>query len=147
MHKKNFSIILLLIFAIPIFAYAAEIPETVDQAIEESKEIGEKIFDKLPQEVENLLDKEVLPIWQRMLDSAVGFWEKNIASKLKNIWQKILGKIEEKKPELQQEIEKEKQEIKDDLKGGAVKAGKSLFQRFLDLFRDEKSSDSPESTL
>lgn len=142
MRKKSFSIIVLLLFTMPVFAFSAEIPATVDEAVEESKEVGGKILEELPQEVENLIDKEVLPVWQRMLDNAVGFWEKSIAAKFENVWQIIIGKVKEKKPELERELEKEKQEIKDDLKGGAVKAGKSLFERFLDLFRDDKPSNS-----
>jgi len=143
MRKKFFSIIILVFFAIPAFAFAAEIPDTIDEAVEESREVGGKILEKLPQEVENLVDKEVLPVWQKMLDGAVSFWKENIASKFENIWQKIVGKVEEKRPELEREIEKEKQEIKDDLKGGAAKASNSLWQRFLDLFRDDNPSDSP----
>lgn len=144
MRRKNFSIILLLFLVLPVFSFAAEIPDTVDQAVEESREVGGKILDELPQAVKSLSDQEVLPVWKKMFEGAVSFWEKNIASKFDNVWQKIMGKVDEKKPELKQELEKEKQEIKDDLKGGAAKAGKSLLKRFLDLFRDEKPSDSTD---
>ena len=140
MRRKSFSILLLLFVSIPVFGFAAEIPDTIDEAIEESKEKGGEILEELPQAVKNLSDQEILPVWKRMFGSVTNFWEKNIASKFKNIWQGILGKIEEKKPELERELEKEKQEIKEELQEGAVKAGKSLWQRFLDLFRDDKPS-------
>ena len=140
MRRKIFSIILLLFIAMPAFAYAAEIPDTIDEAVEESREVGGKIFDKLPDAVGNLWNENVLPVWKNMLEGTVSFWEKNIVSKFKNIWQIIIGKVEEKKPELERELEKEKQEIKEDLQKGAAKAAKNLFERFLNLFRDDKPS-------
>jgi len=82
-----------------------------------------------------------------MFQGAANFWEENIVSKFENIWSKITGKIEEKRPELERELEKEKQEIKEGLQQGAKEAGKGLWQRFLDLFRDDKSSPSPEPKL
>ena len=144
MRRKSFSIILLLFIAMPVFAFAAEIPDTIDEAVEESREVGGKIFDKLPDAVGNLWNENVLPVWKNMLEGTISFWEKNIVSKFKNIWQIIRGKVEEKKPELERELEKEKQEIKEDLQKGAAKAAKNLFERFLDLFRDEKPSDSTD---
>ena len=140
MRRKSFSIILLLFIAVPVFTFATEIPDTIDEAVEESREAGGKILDKLPNAVGNLWNENVLPLWKNMLGGAVSFWEKSIVSKFKNIWQVIIGKVEEKKPELERELEKEKQEIREDLQQGAAKAAKSLFQRFLDLFRDDNPS-------
>jgi len=146
--KKYVATTILLGLIFPVFLSAqtpqdtglpnAEIPESIEEAVREGQEVGGQILEELPGVLTNLWDNRVIPVWTKMFDWAVEvLWGKYFFPFVKNIWQQITAFFEEKRPQLEEEFAKEKQEIKEGLKQGAAKVGQGLWQRFLDLFRDE----------
>ena len=150
LQKKIIVITLLCSLFFPILSSAqtkielphAELPETFEEALEEGQEVGGQIAGKLPETVKNIWDTRVIPIWTKMFDWAKKvLWEKYTAPFLSNIWNQFTTFSEEKRPQLEEEFAKEKQEIKEGLQSAASKAGKGLWQRFFDLFRDENEDN------
>jgi len=118
----------------------AEIPETIDEAVKESKELGEEVSQKLPNAVRKIWDNEVIPFWQNMFNwIEEKIWGNFLEPVVQDIIDRFKNFSEERRPILEQELEKEKEELKEGLREGASQAKESLWQRFLDLFRDDAS--------
>jgi len=147
---KITAIVLLFSLFFPVFSSAqtkaglpdVEIPKTIDVVLEEGQEVGEQILQALPKAVMGLWNNRVIPVWKGMLDWAEEIlWGKYFLPFFKGIWQQFTTFSEEKRPQLKEEFAKEKQEIEEGLKSGISKAGKGLWQRFLDLFRDDEDEN------
>lgn len=94
-----------------------QVQEVGERALEISKE-------KLPGTVEKIWQKEVLPVWQKMLD----WFNQKIGLKIKGLF---LGEIEKRGPVIKQEFQKEKQEVREE----APKIGQTLWQKFKELLK------------
>lgn len=151
--KKRVCFILLLsmigAYTIPIFSLAEtkeglsgpKVPDTLEQAKEETGKVGSKIASGLPGVIKKIWEDEVFPVWKDMLNWVnETVWEKYLSPPFQNVWEDIegfLGKeIERKKPILQQEFEREKEELKKELQTQTSKASQSLWGRFKSLFNE-----------
>lgn len=83
--------------------------------------------------------QEALRTWGRMADIFFNLWKTYILPWTKSLWQKIktpfIKEIEKRKPIIEEEFKKEEKEIKEEIKVEASRAGKSLWQRFKELFK------------
>ena len=85
--------------------------------------------------MKKIWDEEAMPVWQKMWDWGKSWWENTVWPWASNIFQEwvkppLEKEIEKKKPIIKQELEKEKEEIKKE----APEIGKSLWERFKELF-------------
>lgn len=117
------------------FQPALKAPETIEEAKEMGKKLAQEAEKKLPEILKEIWEKEVLPIWQGMLEWTKSFWKTYIDPKIEIFWQKIrkiiLGEIEKRKPIIKEEFEKEKEELKKEI----PVVTKSLWQKFLELIK------------
>jgi len=127
---KNIIIALLVVgviggFGAAAFVSAAEVPDTIQEAKEETEAAAKNIASGLTGAVKNIWNNEVVPMWQGMFN-----WTKEV------LWDKyILGFFEKRKPVIEQELDEEKQEIKEEVKVQASKAWQDLWSRFKALFQ------------
>jgi len=132
---------------IPVFVLAQtsqgdrilEVPETLSEAKEESIKVGNKIASALPNIVENLWNTRVTPVWNNMWNwTQTTLWEQKMQPIVQNLtdWAKqLLGReVEQRRPIIEQELQEEKQEFAKDVRTYGKAIGKSLWERFLDLF-------------
>jgi len=133
---------------IPVFAFAQdtqgdrmlEVPETLDEAKEESIKVGNKIASALPTIVENLWNTRVTPVWSNMWNwTQTTLWEQKMQPIVQNLtdWAKqLIGReVEQKRPIIEQALQEEKQELAQDVRTYGKAIGKGLWERFLDLFQ------------
>ena len=125
--------------ASPVFAQEfnqIEAPET----IEDAKEFGKQLGEQLPDEIEKVFDNEVVPIWEKMWAKVEEIWEQYIIRWIDGIIASLVGlvgrEIEKRGPEIQAEFEKEKEEIKEELRNEAKDASIGLWERFKSLLFD-----------
>ena len=133
--KTTKILIIFLIFSflsVNISFAQLEQPET----FEEAKEMGEQALETgqrdLPGIIERILKEKVFPIWQKMYE----WFYTNIFLKIKNFFQyevipRLKGEYEKRKPQIEQEFEEEKEELKKEL----PELGKSIWERFKELWR------------
>ena len=126
---KNIIITLLVIgvsggSGVAAFVSAAEVPDTLQEAKEETEAMAKNIASGFLDAVKNIWNNEVIPVWQGMLN-----WTKEV------LWDKyILGFFKKSKPIIEQELEEEKQEIKEEVRAQGSKAWQDLWSRFKALF-------------
>ncbi|MEK7510061.1 MAG: hypothetical protein AAB567_00685 [Patescibacteria group bacterium] len=116
---------------IPLLSFAqnVEIPGTLTEAGEVTRDVGKNILQRLPDIIKNIWDTKVIPTWQKMLHWTIEtLWGKSISPTVQKIVDKITKfaerQIEERKPMIEQELEKEKKEFQRD----AWNRLKSLFE-------------------
>ena len=123
---KYFLILSILISSSTI-AFAQEGPP---ETIEEAQRVGEDVLWGLPGALEDVW-QEAKIIWGGMFDWIrinTGFWFEDLWYRIKST---ITKEVEDRKPEVNEEFEREKEELKEEL----PKAGKSLWQKFIELIR------------
>jgi hypothetical protein len=134
-----------LVFALPFFVFAQEpqtlrVPDTLEEAKEQSLSVGNKIAGILPGVVQNIWETQVLPVWRNMWKwTQEELWQKRVQPVAQNLIDKgkvLLGReVEQRRPIIEQELQKEKQELSEELKTHTQNTGKSIWERFKDLFR------------
>jgi hypothetical protein len=98
----------------------------VKQFNEEMIETGKKT---LPGIIKTIWKEQVIPVWEGMNDwFQINIWQ-NVFKK--EIEPRVKEEIEKRKPIVKEEFKKEKEELKEELPG----LKKSLWERFLDLWR------------
>ncbi len=113
---------------LPSFSLAQGNGIKVPETFEEAKELGERALEigkeKIPGTMETVWNEKVLPLWTKMYE-----WART------NIWLKIQPlierEIEKRIPLMKEKFEKEKQEMKEEL----PVITKSLWQRFIELWK------------
>lgn len=142
MFKKIIIFTIILGFLLPNFGFGQtplpniiELPKTIDEAkrmTEGAIGVAEK---QLPNILEQIWEKEVIPTWKAMWEWFYSVWNRHIELKIKEIWQWIKGllgvEVEKRRPIIEEELQKEKQEIKQEL----PLIGQSLWERFKELIR------------
>ena len=97
------------------------------KTLEEVKDFGLRILEKLPEAVKRTWQEEVWPLWQRMWN-----W---VWPRIEPWWHKFLdflGKeVEKRKPIIEEELRREKEELKEEL----PRVGESLWERFKELLK------------
>ena len=135
MIKTIKILIIFLIFSFLLSNLASaqlEQPETFEEAKEMGEQAIETVRRDLPGIIEKTLKEKVFPIWQKMYD-----WSyTNIWLKIKNFFQyevepRLKGEYEKRKVQIEQEFEEEKEELKKEL----PELGKSIWERFKDLWK------------
>ena len=130
---------ILLGMASPVFAQEfnqIEAPET----IEDAKEFGKQLGEQLPDEIEKVFDNEVVTIWEKMWTWTGDKWNKYVIGWIDGIVAKLVGfigkEIDIRGTQIQAEFEKEKEEIKEELRNEAKDASIGLWERFKSLLFD-----------
>ena len=132
-------------FAATPFALAQEQPQfqaptTLEGAREGAVDIGDKIVGALPKVIARIWNNQMLPGWRQLGTWAnEEIWQKRVKPAFQTVLDQtktLLGQeVEKRKPIIEQELEKEKQELKEELERQGENAGKSIWERFKDLFR------------
>ena len=128
---KSILSLLIIGLILPSFCFAQEGTIQMPQDMEEAKSFSFDILKRLPEAVKDVWQNQALPLWQNMWDWVKNFWNRYIADKVGELWQKFLNLIGKETPDLEQEFQKEKEEMRED----APRVGKSLWQRFQDLLK------------
>ena len=130
---------ILLGMASPVFAQEfnqIEAPET----IEDAKEFGKQLGEQLPDEIEKVFDNEVVTIWEKMWTWTGDKWNKYVIGWIDGMVAKLVGfigkEIDIRGTQIQAEFEKEKEEIKEELRNEAKDASIGLWERFKSLLFD-----------
>ena len=129
MKKTATILIILIMFSLTSSGFAFAQLDTVKppETFEEAKEVGVRAIiigiKELPGTMVRTFKEEVLPVWKDMYD----WFDINIWSQIKPIlWQEV----ERRKEVVKEEFEEEKQEMKEDI----PRVGKSLWERFKELW-------------
>lgn len=104
---------------LPSFGLAQE-QTAAPQTVEEAKDIGIKMLEKLPDAVKSVWWEEGLPILKKTWEISIKLWNKTLGPVIEPWLRKEVGK---RRPVLEQEFKKEKKEMQND-----------LWERFKDLF-------------
>ena len=154
MVKKILIFLLVISFFFPLFSLATDIelkqPETMEEAKEMLEEGTKKAASDAPELVKKTWDEEVIPVWRKMWNwtkntwnnyakgSFSKLWYNSLKPRIQNSLQKIkktLGmEVEERKETIKEEWEKEKEEMRKEMEKEMPTTGKSLWERFKELF-------------
>jgi hypothetical protein len=148
---RHLLILFAIALSIPAFVFAQEkaelsapvleVPSTLEEAKEESLQVGEKIAGILPGIVENLWNTQVLPVWHNMAEwTKEELWQKRARPRVQDLIDKgkvLLGReVEQRRPGIEQELQEEKQELKEELQQHGKNVGKSFWERFKNLLTE-----------
>ena len=119
-----------------------EAPETLDEAKQGTLNILDKILAIGPGIIKNIWNTQAVPLWKSMAEFVKqDLWRDRIQSRVQDLidrGKELLGReVEKRTPLVEQELQQEKQELAEELAQHGKSAGKSLWERFLDLFRTE----------
>ena len=119
-----------------------EAPKTLDEAQEGALHILDKILAIGPGIIKNIWDTQAVPLWKDMWAwTYQELWQKRFQPIVQGLWDRLLAllgrEVEKRTPLVEQELQQEKQELAGELAQHGKNAGKSLWKRFLDLFRTE----------
>lgn len=122
--KTRFLIIIIALYLIlPNFWLVQAQGETsAPQTVEEAKEIGIKISERLPDAVKTVWWNEALPILRKTLEISIKIWNKTLGPVVEP-W--LRKELEKRRPALEQEFQKERKEME-----------KDLWDRFKNLLRE-----------
>jgi len=155
MVKKILISLLIIGFFFPLLSLAGDaelkLPETMEEGKEMLEERGMEAVNKVPEVVKKTWDEEAVPVWRKMWNwtkntwnnyakgSFNKLWYDNLKPRIQNSLQKIkkaLGmEVEERKEMIKGEWEKEKEEMKKEMEKEMPTTGRSLWERFKELFK------------
>ncbi|HEX9721905.1 MAG TPA: hypothetical protein VGA53_01430 [Candidatus Paceibacterota bacterium] len=126
----------------PMGVPVLEAPETLDEAKQGTLNILDKILAIGPGIIKNIWNTQAVPLWKDMWQwVSQELWQKRfqpIVQGLIDRGKELLGReVEKRVPLVERELQQEKQELAEELAQHGKSAGKSLWERFLDLFRTE----------
>jgi len=112
-----------------------EAPKTIEEIIAWGKSFFQKIREQLPQIVEKIWKEEVLPVWKKMYETWLSWWNSFIKIRFQNLWQKfttlIREEIEKRKPQIEKEFQEEKEELKEEVQ----ESKKSFWDKLKELIK------------
>ncbi len=127
LYGNTLIILIITVSILPNFSFAQTQPQPLGppETVEEAKEIGKGLLEKLPRTLEKIWKEEVLPFLKKISN-----WLKE------KIWDSYIGpffkkEIEKRKPIIKEEFKKEKEELREEV----PKVGKSLWQKFKELIK------------
>jgi hypothetical protein len=119
-----------------------ETPETLEEVQRATIEQGNKISEGLLGVIPNIWRNEVIPTWKGMWV----WWKKEIwKDRLRPAYDTAADQIEgilnrevtKRKPIIEEQLQEEKEKLAQELEDRGKEAGKGIWERFLDLFRNK----------